>query len=302
MLIRTKTLLVLAFWLVSATGYFALAGGALASESTVTVCERMISVAPSDKVSIRDLPKSIQFAVSKEQGRQYFDLASEMYKKNINFSALSSILKRLDKGSVTQLSGDDIRQLKAMRKYLMLMRNGFFLFDASHEPPAVLDRVVTDVGHLNDEIALSDNQTARKEAHDLRDEVDELADVQLDSYFKPAKLSSSEDHLDDQISVIQKYLDKNRIKARQFHEIRKIVKELMSIYLFKTPLESDAVIAASDQKVYDFLFQLNDDMGQVHDDLVAQDHRGDIDYDDYKLAVPLRIRTRIIALLNRIDS
>jgi hypothetical protein len=299
MLTRMKTLLLLASLI---AGQIAFQGEALAADATVTVCERMISIAPDDKVSVKDLPKSIQFTVSQEQGRQYFDLAEEMYQKNLNFPTLSSILKRIDKGSIAQLSDGEIKQLKVMRKYLMLMRNGFFLFDASHEPPKVLDRVVTDVGHLNDEIDLNDGKTAQKEAHELRDEVDGLADVKLDSYFKPAKLGSSEDHLADQISVIQKYLDKKKVKAVQFHEIRKIVKELMSIYLFKTPLEKDAVIAASDQKVYDFLFQLNEDMGQVHDDLVEQDHHGDINYDDYKLTVPLRIRTRIIALLNRIDS
>jgi hypothetical protein len=299
MLIRMKILLLLASLIAF---QIAFQGEALAADATVTVCERMISIAPDDKVSVKDLPKSIQFTVSQEQGRQYFDLAEEMYQKNVSFPALSSVLKRIDKSSIAQLSDGDIKQLKVMRKYLMLMRNGFFLFDVSHEPPKVLDRVVTDVGHLNDEIDLNDGKTAQKEAHDLRDEVDILADVKLDSYFKPAKLGSSEDHLTDQISFIQKYLDKKKIKAVQFHEIRKIVKELMSIYLFKTPLEKDAVIAASDQNVYDFLFQLNEDMGQVHDDLVAQDHHGDIDYDDYKLAVPLRIRTRIVALLNRIDS
>jgi CHAD domain-containing protein len=277
-------------------------GGSFAEASPVTACELMISASPSEDVAIRELPQSIDFSLSEAESRQYFDLAATLYQKHVNLSAVSTYLKEIDKGSISQLSENEITQLKSIRKYSSVMRNGFLIFDASHEVPKVFDRFVTDLGHLNDEIGLNDTKAAQKQARELLDDVDALRDFNLSSKFKPAKRSSSTEHLNDQVKVIQKYLGNKKVKADQFHRVRKIVKELMNTYLFKTSVETDSGTLASDRKVYSFLFMLNDDMGLVHDDLIAKSHNGKIDYDDYELSVPRRIRNEIKALLDRIDS
>lgn len=302
MLTRTQKQCLVAAMMISLFAYIGGEAGAFTVETPVTICEHMISVAPNEGVQAKDLPASIEFSISQEQSRQYFDLAEELYQKRVRLPELSTLLKQIDKGSIARLSPSDVARLKTIRKYSLVMRNSFSLFDASHEVPKTLDRVVTDLGHLNDEIELGDAKGAQKQAHDLRGEVDALEDFDLPASFKPAKRGSSVDHLDDQIELLRKYLDKKKIKAAQFHKIRKVVKELMDIYLFKTSLAEDAEESVSDQKVYSYLYELSKDMGLVHDDLVAKDHHGEIDYDDYELSVPARIRARITALLSRIDS
>lgn len=270
--------------------------------SAVSACERMISIAPEEKVLIGDLPQKIDFTVSKDQARQYFELSQKLYDKNVEFSALPPLLKKIEKGSISSLTSNEVASLKSFRKYALIMRTGFELFSDAHSAPAALDDFVTDLGHLNDDIAIKDEEGAHNDAHDLRDEADTLSNLDLRSKFKPASRGSAEDYVEDRIETIEKVMEKKRVKATQFHEVRKIVKELMSIYRFKIAVESDATAATADQKIYDFLFQLNEDMGLVHDDLVAQDFHQKIDYDDYKLSIPLRVRQRINAILKRIDS
>jgi CHAD domain-containing protein len=96
---------------------------------------------------------------------------------------------------------------------------------------------------------------------------------------------------------IKNDLQKKELQAEEFHDLRKMLKSMMNLYFFRLAVEENE----QNQRIFQYLLQLNKDMGDIHDELVMQDNRGEIDYEDYKLTLPRSIREKILAVLNRIQ-
>jgi hypothetical protein len=259
-----------------------------AAEPHLTICDRLLSSA-DPSIKPEDLPPTIEFSVSKERAQTYFELANNNFKQVLASENLDA--------SLADVTADISKaSLKRARKYGQLIRSSFEIFSEDHKAPKDLSRFVTDLGHLNDYLEGDIANLIPEQIKAVKKDLAAIHDTDWEKKFTPAKKKSIQEFIDDQIGELSSDLEKKKLKAKEFHEIRLLLKSLMNLYFFRSAFDE----SAETLMIYKFLLQLNQDMGLIHDDLVIQDNRGEIDYEQYKLKLSPSIREKISALLSRI--
>ncbi len=237
----------------------------------------------------KDLPEKIEFSVKKEKAQTYFELANNSFEQVLNSENLDSSLHDVS-------TMESKATLKRVRKYGQLIRSAYQIFSENHKIPKDLDRFVTDLGHLNDYIEGDIAKLIPKQVKIVQKDFAAIRDVDWERQFAPAKRKSTQKYMDERVSELSSDLEKKKFTAKEFHEVRLLLKNLMNLYFFRSAFDDSKETLA----VYKFLLQLNQDMGSVHDDLVLQDHQGKIDYESHKLKLSQSTREKISALLSLI--
>jgi hypothetical protein len=265
--------------------------GAFSAHSTVDVsrCERLLK--PSGEyTAISDLPAVIEIAVKKEKAQTYFELANDNFKEVLASTKLSFSLENVSDPSAQA-------SLKRTRKYGQLIRSAFQVFSEDHKIPKKLDLFVVDLGRLNDYIEGKVTRKISQETEVVKTDLVAIDGMNWIDKFSPAKKSSIQDFIGGKMDDLRDTLENKKFTAHEFHEIRLMLKNLMNLYFFRAAFDE----GEDSKRIYQFVLQLNQEMGEIHDDLVLKDNQGEIDYDRYKLKLPQSIRKKILALLDRIQ-
>lgn len=88
--------------------------------------------------------------------------------------------------------------------------------------------------------------------------------------------------------------DGKSLQVVELHRIRKSTRHIMNLYqLRQIDQPSDA-----NERTFQYIYWLNKDLGGLHDDLVARDLKGEIDYNSFAVDLPPDVFERLQKLRN----
>jgi hypothetical protein len=223
------------------------------------------------------LPEEIRLSINKELAARTFGVAR-------------------DESGLVSLTPEAKLELKARRKEASILRNAFAMLSDGHEPPAAIQAFARDFGRLNDAIENGLSDLVRQYAKDLLKSLDAARITRALDRFEPAGRSSFERYFKRLLKSIGAQVAADELPVEEFHDLRKELKEIMNLLYLSEQLGSIPERKAA----YAFLYDLNTEMGLMHDELVGGDLRGEIKYKKQKVSMPPRQREAVRDVLGRI--
>lgn len=163
--------------------------------------------------------------------------------------------------------------LKNLRKYGLIVKTGYLLFDDRHLAPVNHHTFIKDLGTLNDTFSLPDADNHRLQVVRNLQEYYPMG-VSPFSDFKPASDESYHDAVDQHIANIRIGVREEPVLLSTFHTIRKSLRHMMNVYQLAGAIDpSDANV-----HIFQYLAELNKKLGDQHDVYVDAEYRGLLDY------------------------
>ena len=237
----------------------------------------------------------VKFELHAKDSTQLFDKAAGKWNKSLDLPKLRIELKKIADGK--KVSSEELVDLKAVRKDGNVLRGTFVLLDKNHEAPPKLDQVVTKFGKMNDAIAAGDKDLTKHYARVVLKSLDAKAMKKEIKEFDPATHKSFEKHMDEETKSLDASLQKTKLLAPEFHEMRKSLTKVLNILTLDPDSRKDPKIEALYQKV----LSTQTAMGDMHDDLSAKSMHGDIDYDTYEVKLPAKMRADLRDILDTLE-
>jgi hypothetical protein len=128
-----------------------------------------------------------------------------------------------------------------------------------------LERFAKNLGHLNDYIAAGKEKEAQREAHLVKKDIKNLDVEKLETLMKPATQKSARSYLKTLRKEAREILKEKTVSLKNYHEVRKILKEFMTYYYLRDELNNEVP-----GKEYQYLFHLNDELGLLNDQFTYQ--------------------------------
>ncbi len=213
------------------------------------------------------IPSRMALTVRKNQSRQYFDIYARYWREQFHPPTLANLLRGYRDSGI--LSEPDQQRLKEVRAALKSLRGAFIAFDERHVSPASVNRLAVVLGHFQDEYKNGHGPEAQREAERALRLITAkklaLLDQQIEDYV-PGGRESFDRWASRQIGHLKSELAKPAITQKRFHELRKIISNLVVVY--------DVLLAlgpsSGDLAVRKALSTLNGKMGAIHDGMVAE--------------------------------
>lgn len=214
---------------------------------------------------------------------QLFEVAHSEFKESFASEKLKIYLDDLIENRETDAK--ILTELKAMRKKGSVLRNAYNLFHQTHEAPEALALFDDRFGDLNDALAAHLPDLIAYRANLLKES---LPFPELP--FSPCTTASFEEYTSHLFSQLEQLLSLNELRAEQFHEIRWTMKKFLNLLYLEEQLESNPDRKAT----YDTLYQLNQEMGTIHDQVVLADLQDELIYEEQILPLPPHIKNEIL--------
>ncbi len=263
------------------------------SRPEVHALQRLLD-APYRDLDDVELPSSVPLEVGSHDSETMFKLAKQTWAELFDDRVLTEALERIKDKSLGQ---EDFQYLKALRKRAILLRSTFQVFDQTHMPPKKLHQFVQTFGEMNDAIANGKTKLASRAAEDVLKLVKANEPKSSFSAFKPATPASIGHHLAATTTEIGRTLAKATLTAREFHSVRKSVRQLHAfVRLLQASEPTEAKASA-----LDYLHALNLHTGAIHDQFVTRSLNGEIDYEKATLAVPGDLRDNLTRIMTRLQ-
>jgi len=265
---------------------------------------------PLDETSVRRLYLTIREKWIREFSRDLFTQA----------------LTPLSVGDLSQVR-DHAVALKEVRKTGDRLRSAYRVLTVNHRVPEGLKGFVRELGTLNDILSLQMQEDPAMGEVEAGDEVDveklaglaylllvQLHDARL---VETLPIPAMADETSIAKFIKQSFKDslallvhpdgrrRRQIRAKDFHDVRKHLKDIRAILnLFRPYIEAE--FAGAYQSVYHDLHLITKGMGKTNDAIERERHRAkrvkDPNfYKQYRLDLPHELFSQIITFLNRFD-
>lgn len=182
------------------------------------------------------------------------------------------------------------RYFKEIRKAAQYLRTTYLLFDVSHEEPESFHTFVWQLGQLKD--TFDHPQQALPHVAIL----EEL----LSRPVTWGELPIQPDTIERILVAARQPLDRVRtlvefdnLPARDFHHLRKKLRMFTNIYTLAVKYGRTGKI----KEMKDLLVQINDELGDINDEMVARSVRGEAHYDHNIVDLPPALKLQIRQLL-----
>jgi len=236
------------------------------------------------------LPRSVR--VEGDVGDKYFSLIYQFWRSGIDFGRFEKLLTQVSKKE--PLEHADAKYLKFTRKVFDLLRQGFVMFDESGESPKKLRAFTHGFGELNDLISNERWDEAAKAAARLKAALPHLMVIDYEGKFEEGIATTN---LFAVAAQVRKNLEKMEdvTEPHELHGVRKDMKRFMNYFR----LAYAANPTEENLKTFVYLKRLNEDLGDINDDVIRRGYEGDLSDDGVPLTPELR--NRILTFLRRID-
>ena len=241
------------------------------------------------------LPARIHLDYQQDQLLRCFLICRQIWREGVDRSDFNDLIVTLRKNR--SLSSDEQIRFKNIRAKFKQLRFAFVNFDKRHRYPRIFHYTTVSMGRLQDDFKNQRCGAVRRRAILLRlllsRPVYALINREVER-LQPTTVAAFRDHVVEQIAFIRCCLDKDRITAKTFHELRKIVSRQTSIYiglaiLYPSPYHSS---------ILRYLSAVNGMMGSLHDDLIRKNMIGVQDYHHHAFTLPADINARLAALVS----
>lgn len=259
----------------------------------MSVALTLVGPASSNANAAKEAPKPLLKA-NKSQSAELYDIALARFQSHFNQPTLQVQLNKLASGQAT-ISKKLASQLKVTRLSANILRSTFIMVDKSHTKPAALHRYVVLAGRLNDAISSGNKKAVPELAASVLKAMNQPAMQKEISGFKPASAKSVNGYLQASLRQVEKGLAAKTVSAPVFHQMRKDITYVQSLFNRGRSLEIGAPkkMDAKTQKLWNRLERIRNNMGGIHDKLAADKSHGKIDYDKTQVKIPKAIRTDI---------
>jgi len=246
----------------------------------------------------RELPPEITLSVNQAEAIHLFRVAKKLwhFRQQDLFEA-KPLIEKMTAGNFDVLTEPSKAKLKIIRKDALVLQSAFILFDEEQTVPKYFDRFVTHLGKLNDAIQNDFYEDIKKESRLLLKAMDKMEQEKWNGSFAPIKRSVFEKRMKRLTSFIRKAIQSDYLSAHQFHHLRKKLKLLLFFFLLKQSTGEDSKL----KTVCEFFSVLNDEMGEIHDDLVRTAAEGHIEYEKHPVEIPSRGKKLLLELLDRLS-
>lgn len=237
------------------------------------------------------LPEQIPIIVrSQEDMVQLFGIAQEAWNAIFDLGTTYSIVEAMHHEDEIPLDPEfkeeGIAYLNKMRKYGLILKSAYLMFDDRHYAPPPHYAVMKTLGDLNDDF----NRPDKKE-HTARvlNALEEYRDYFPQMDFVPGSVEDYQDQYSSVLAAAEENLGKKKLKSKKFHMLRQGVRNIMNVYQLAAVREDDPDVL----NTFQFLCGLNKDMGKAHDEVIQKDIWGGVPYSESKIKLKDTIKERI---------
>jgi len=216
-----------------------------------------------------ELPQVDAYAFTFPQRVNMFNLAREAWDSVFDPEVMLHDL------SPSQTGEEKVKKrasLKEIRKYGLILKTGYLLFDDRHLAPPNHHKLMKDIGTLNDTFSMPGAEERGREIARYVQEEYPARGAYLD--FKPASDASFRENVEEYMDHLRGGVRESIVPISSFHTMRKSVRHFMNLFQLAGALEP----TEENVKMFRHLADLSKTMGDQHDLFVQQDYRGIIDY------------------------
>lgn len=211
---------------------------------------------------------------------EMFDLAKNGWEESYDPALLISTLRS------NQTSTGERKELKDLRKHGLVLRAAYRSLDGRHLAPRNHWLFLKLLGELNDGYYSPQRQESKERLAEFI-EKNYMSLNELD--FFPATDKSFQDNYRKDLAVVEDFNNKDVLSARDFHSMRKLLRNTMNMFRLSGTLTHDPLMTQRARYMQD----LNDTLGNKQDQLVQQDIAGELAYGDAVVAIPSLEKARI---------
>lgn len=216
---------------------------------------------------------------------------------NGQLAASTQVLKEVSRTDFKQITTEQMQTLKATRKKSAALRSVLQIFSKKHELPEDFSNFVRDLGRLNDLLAVGKLDEAPAMAKQVLKEKKQLDFNNLLNKTKLASAKSTLKYMEDLRDEAVDIMGNKKITIEDYHEVRKALKEFLYFYQIKAQSSQAADQNPVLQQSLLYLFDLNEQLGELNDDLTADVLDGKAHKTKTKMRVPDELRELIIHFL-----
>jgi len=252
--------------------------------------------------AVLSIYNTVQIPVSlmQEDAERLFLLAHQRWINALNQIDLQ-LLTELSQGASIDLSRPVIAELNRIREEGTYMRSAYQIFTESHEAPKLFHKFVKRFGILKDAIKHNIKEEIIAEAKWIVKFLQENGNVLMDRSFAISQEASLYNYLRDEINTIKNLISKDLLPIDEFHLIKKMVRELGSLFL---SLSEDAFESGHKFSIYraaaKSLLCANQHMAAIHDEQVGKIMRKEVQKSEIVLEMPQSIKSHINKLLDQL--
>lgn len=239
------------------------------------------------------LPQGDVYEISLAQRKDMFGLAQEAWRSAFNPQRLFYDLSP----SKTELEGIKKRaSLKDIRKFGLIVKTGYLLFDERHSAPLAHHVLIKKIGELNDTFAMDGSDVLRKDIENAL--ITDYSPYSHELTLQPASDSSYRTAVEEHLDTIRGGVLRSIVPVSEFHDIRKAVRHFMNVYQLAgalDPTEENVVM-------FTHLSRLSSAMGSQHDLFVQQGYAGDLDYESADTHIRPQLQERLIQTLSALGA
>jgi|GEM_PF-5171872 len=186
------------------------------------------------------------------------------------------------------------KYLKTVRKACLILRSAQHFFSDGQFLPDNIIFFTRYLGKANDAYGMKIGKKYAKRVVAI------LQKGELDfSGFTRGSVQDYEARIAVFINRARELLARKKISIPDYHRLRKDLRHFMNLY---------QIVAAKDPsnllniQIFQYLNDLNSDLGHIHDEYVAQELRNQIDYDNGQLKIPKSLRERLENFYDFLES
>jgi len=211
---------------------------------------------------------------------EMFNIARDAWEETYDPESL--ILKLRD----SQGSSEERKDFKDLRKHGLILRAAYRALDGRHLAPQKHWLFLKLLGELNDTYYSPRIEESKERLAEFVEEQYPSLDG-LD--FFPATDKSFQDNYNKDLDVVDNFNSKTNLPARDFHSMRKLLRNCMNTFRLSGTLTQDLQMTQRARYMQD----LNETLGTKQDQLVQQDLYGELAYGDAIVVVPLDVRSKV---------
>src|SRR5262249_7243247 len=155
-----------------------------------------------------------------------------------------------------------------------------------------LQKLIADFGKFNDAFEGNLPKQGKEYAQVLLDGTTDGKLKKLDKEvgkFDAASHKSMRKYVDGTLEGLREKVAQPELPVHEFHEVRKELKVFLNMF----NLERSQRPTPELDQAYKHLYELNEKLGGIHDDLTYKSARGEIDYDTHMVKVPRELRETV---------
>ena len=241
------------------------------------------------------LPEKIHLDYTQTQLIECFYICQQVWTLGVNRHHFSALIKKLYQQR--DLDVGDRLVYKHVRAKFKQLRFAYANFDERHEYSRAFHAITSLMGNLQDSFKLGQRAAVGRSAILLRLFLSKwpysLVERELKG-FRPSSVDSFQGYVRNGINFIRRKINQDKITAREFHSIRKIISRHASFYvalviLYPSQYHND---------VFRHLSAINGMMGTMHDDLIEKEISGAQNYHANKFYIHDDIKKLLSAVVD----